>query len=137
MPRTFPPHLLEEVSLMPGYLLFEIKVLQFNAELLLLGDEKTVSIDINKEFSFQRAGGVPGRFDPTADVRDETRGSGDFIFMCRARCVSASLVPGRFDIAFDDGSKLWVDFTDSDFEPLMFTGWSEGSPSKLEFLVPL
>jgi len=121
------------VGRLAGATLVDIRVGVFVVDFVFLGDILTIIARVNKKFEFSIAENRPRTFDPTLETHDPLIESSEFVFLRGLRCSKATLDSMKFEIAFDSDSRLWVDLTPKDFEPLELIGADGERHEKLAF----
>lgn len=115
-----------------GCILTDITVATFFVR-LVFSESISITVRINKEFGFSLSDGEELHYDPTSSTHDISMESAKFIFMQGRQCRSANLDQSRFEVSFNDDSRLWVELNEEDFEPLEFTGASGERRETLDF----
>lgn len=104
-----------------GCTLTEVRARLFCVEFLLHG-ATLFTVRITKEFKFAFNDGIELRFDPMLAKNDVGGESAKFVQLIGSTCQSARLDKTRFELAFEGGARLWVEFEKKDFEPLHVIG---------------
>ena len=114
-----------DVAKLVGCTLVQITLLTFDVDFQFSNFSLSIRAKITRNFRFAIPNGDELQFDPTNKSRDDSAGSTKFILLQGLRCREATLSSEKFEIAFEDDSTLWIDFTTKDFEPLLLMGWED------------
>lgn len=112
--------------------LTDIRVRTFCVE-FVFSESLTIIVKAKKDFRFELKSGGGLYFDPTRTIHDFEHDSAKFIFLQGMHCQGAILKETVFEVRFAEGSRLWMEFDDSDFEPLELVGLSGQRHDKFEF----
>jgi hypothetical protein len=122
-----------DVSKLAGLVLTDVRVRTFCVE-LVLSEQMTIIVRVNRSFQFRLG---PQRetlcFDPTRKVHDVVAESSDFIFLQSMRCTAVRMTEEVFAISFVGDAELWIDFEETEFEPLEFVGLTGERHHELAF----
>jgi hypothetical protein len=115
-----------------GCVLSDITVAVFRTEFRLL-DDMAIILKINKEFKFALSKGEELRFDPALELHDPSIESTKFILLQGRRCSRATLDKAKLELNFEGGARVWVEFSEWDFEPFELIGLSGERHEKMDF----
>ena len=125
-----PVHI--DVAKLVGCTLTDISVRTFRTD-FLFSEVLSIIVRINKKFKFALVKDDDLSFDPALMPHDTSIESAKFVFLQGLRCLHAIISSTKFEVAFEGDARLWVEYSDSDFEPLHLIGASGERHEKLDF----
>lgn len=132
--RSISTDMSQAAQLLGRASLININVMSGYVEFVFLGEVTRTIVRVTKQFSFCIRGRGAEGFDPNFDFKSPPpEGCGDFVFLRGDRCSEASLDGSGLAILFEEGSRLDVNFSAQDFEPIEMIGMTGERNETLSF----